>query len=88
MAAIFEYLDPEQFHPRLGVWAEEMRALLNQWPDLDDSSDDGSATLAINNSLNDLLHGVGISDSEAIALTGVDRKEMYRIYKKWATAKG
>jgi hypothetical protein len=87
MVGTFQYLEFD-FEARLGVSQENMRDLLGRWPDVDDTDDNGIACLAINNALNDLLHGVGISDDAAIELTGANRSEMYRIYKKWASARG
>jgi len=87
MAATFQYLDFD-FQTRLGVSEEAMQSLLEAWPDVDDSDDDADACLAINNSLNDLLNGIGISDDEAIKASGADRVEIRRIYKKWASARG
>jgi hypothetical protein len=84
MAATFQYLDFD-FETRLGVSEEAMQSLLEAWPDVDDSDDDGDACLAINNSLNDLLNGIGISDVKA---SGADCVEIRRIYKKWASARG
>jgi len=87
MEATFFYFD-RHFHTRLGVTQEEMRSLLRNWPDIDDANDDSDAALAINNSLNDLLHGVGIADERAFELTGANRAEMRRIYSKWAGLRG
>lgn len=55
---------------------------------MDDSTDDSDACLAINNSLNNLLNGVGISNEEAMQSLGVDRAEMLHVYRKWAAARG
>jgi hypothetical protein len=63
-----------------------MRALLAAWP-IDDSNDHSDACVAINNSLNDLLHGVGISDAEARELVGGTRAEMERVFAKWSAAR-
>lgn len=87
MEATFRYFDID-FETRLGVTPEAMRALLEAWPAIDDSGDDSDACLAINNALNDLLHGVGISEQEAQGFVGVSRDEMKRVYIKWATARG
>ena len=65
-----------------------MRDLLKEWPGINDSDDDSDARLAINNSLNDLLHGLGISDEEAERLTGANRTELLRIYRTWAHRRG
>jgi hypothetical protein len=87
MEATFRFFDFD-FHTRLGVSPEKMRALLGAWPSVDDTLDDSDACLAINNSLNDLLHGVGISDKDAMEFVGVSREEMLRVYRKWAAARG
>jgi len=76
------------FETRLGVTPEAMGELLREWPNIDDSGDDSDACLAINNALNDLLHGVGVSDADAQRLVGADRDEMYRIYRKWSESRG
>jgi hypothetical protein len=82
IAATFEFFDWD-FQTRLGVSPETMRQLLGEWPNIDDAYD-SDAYLAINNAMNDLLHGTGISDAKATKITGVDRAEMRRIYGKWA----
>ena len=87
MEATFRYFDFD-FHTRLGVTPEEMRSLLLAWPTIDDSDDGSKACLAINNSLNDLLNGEGISEAEALDSTGTTCAEMRRVYSKWATARG
>lgn len=87
MEATFGYFDSD-FQTRLGIAPESMRALLESWPTVDDACDDSDACLAVNNSLNELLHGVGIGDVEAMQLVGASREEMYRVYRKWAAARG
>lgn len=87
MEATFQFFDWD-FHTRIGITPEAMRQLLASWPNVDDVSADSDASLAINNALNDLLHGVGISDEKAVELTGVDRAEMLRVYHQWARMRG
>lgn len=87
MAATFQFFDVD-FQTRLGVDPDTMRSLLSNWPNVDDSGDDSDARLAINNTLNDLLDGVGISEREALELTGVGREELRRIYRTWVKARG
>jgi hypothetical protein len=86
MAATFDYFTFD-FGTRIGVEQEEMSKLLEAWPDLDDSDDESSVSLAINNSMNDLLNGEGISESDAKEKIGVSKDEMRRVYKKWANAR-
>ena len=87
MAATLDLLSTD-FEARMGLSEDEMHSLLEKWPDIDDSDDHGPACLAVNNSLNDLLHGIGIGDEQAVSLTGANTEEIYRIYRKWAFARG
>ena len=87
MEATFRFFDVD-FQTRLGIPPDTMRSLLLAWPNIDDSNDDSDACLAINNSLNDLLNGIGISDAEALEVVGVTREEMHRVYRKWAASRG
>jgi hypothetical protein len=64
MQAMFRFFD-EDFGSRLGVTEEVMRRLLEDWPNIDDKNDESDGCLAVNNSLNDLLHGIGISEQQA-----------------------
>ena len=77
-----------EFEARMGLTEESASFLLEDWPRVDDSDDNSDACLAINNSLNDLLHGVGITDAQCQELTGVNREELLRIYRKWAASRG
>ncbi|HSE34470.1 MAG TPA: hypothetical protein VLA93_23045 [Pyrinomonadaceae bacterium] len=72
----------------MGITEESALALLENWSEVGGSDDYSDACLAINNSLNDLLHGEGISDATCRQLTGVSREELLRIYRKWATSRG
>ena len=76
------------YQTRLGLAPDQMKALLANWPTVDDADDESDACLGINNSLNELLNGVGISEGEALRLIGVSRAELNRIFEKWATARG
>ncbi|WP_282611225.1 hypothetical protein [Pelagibius sp. Alg239-R121] len=76
------------FSARMGLEESHMVRLLEAWPQLDDSDEGSAVYLAVNNALNDLLHGVGISDKQALESVGVNRAEMQRVYKKWATGHG
>ena len=86
MEATFQFFDAD-FETRLGIPPAAMSRLLGDWPDLDDANDASDACLAINTAMNDLLHGVGIDDQRAKDLTGADRRDMLRIYRKWSKAR-
>jgi hypothetical protein len=73
---------------RIGVPTQTMRGFLDRWPQMDDLSDQSDGCLAINNSLNDLLHGLGITDEQALDFVGVHREELLRVYVKWTESRG
>src|SRR5512147_3167969 len=51
-----------EFQTRLGVTEAEVQALLEQWPEIDDASDESAAVVAINNALNEVCHGQQVGD--------------------------
>jgi len=77
-----------EYEARMGITQEAALAILDDWPKVDDFVDESDACLAINNSLNDLLYGITLTDTQCKELTGVYREELLRIYRKWATARG
>ena len=60
--AVFRFLDVD-FHTRLGIARKTMEKLPARWPNVDDSSGLSDACVAINNSFNGLLNGIGIADA-------------------------
>lgn len=87
MQASLIYIDAE-FSARMGLEESHMARLLEAWPEIDDSRAGSAVYLAVNNALNDLLYGVGISNEQALQAVGADRAEMRRVYKKWAAGHG
>ena len=51
-----------EFQTRLGVTEHEVKATLDAWPNVDDVQDRSSAALAINNAVNEVLHGIRVRD--------------------------
>jgi len=83
-----ELLDVLEFGTRIGITLEEFRNLLKSWPHWDDSDEHSSENLAINNTLNDILHGLGLPNQILLESIGVDRIELQRIYRKWSDIRG
>src|SRR4051794_4119587 len=76
-----------EFGARIGVELPEFREMVAKWPAWDDSDDSSPACLAINNTLNDLLHGVGLTERQCIELLGVGRQELVGVYGRWAASR-
>ena len=77
-----------EFGARIGVEMADFREMLARWPAWDDADDRSAECLAINNTLNDLLHGVGMSERQCIEMLGVGRDELLRVYRAWADSRG
>jgi hypothetical protein len=77
-----------EFGARIGVEMADFREMLTRWPAWDDADDSSAECLAINNTLNDLLHGIGLSEHQCIELLGVGRDELLRVYRAWADSRG
>jgi hypothetical protein len=77
-----------EFGARIGVELADFRRMVIRWPAWDDADDKSAECLAINNTLNDLLHGVGLSERQCSEMLGVGRDELFRVYKAWANLRG
>ena len=89
------YIGDWEFQTRLGISRDELRQVIAEWPHLKDEDDTDSKDnpdlvriLAINNSLNEVLHGVDVSDADWAKWISEPREEVKRIYRAWAVHKG
>jgi hypothetical protein len=90
-----EYIGDWEFQTRLGITRDELRSVISEWPHLSDEDDTDSKDnpdlvrkLAINNSLNEVLHGVDVSDEIWSKWLDEPREEVKRVYRAWAKHKG
>jgi hypothetical protein len=82
------YVDAEDYPSRMGIEYGDITSAITDWPDLDDSDDDSQVALVINNSLNEVCHGVDIPPHEWTEFFDVDREVIRTTYKTWAKLKG
>jgi hypothetical protein len=73
---------------RLGLDEDVYERIVDAFPHLDDSSDDSDVTLAINNSMNEVLHGFQMSSTEWAKWFNVSRDDVLKVYQKWARPRG
>lgn len=78
-----QVVEEMEFGTRMGLTLSEFREPLARWPAVDDRASGSSAWLAINNTLNDLLNGVGISDTQCRNQLGAGCDEVERVFRKW-----
>jgi hypothetical protein len=70
-----------EFHTLFGIERSDMKAIVDAWPAIDDSSE--NVSLAINNSLNNLLGYPHGHNREWLKYVSVPPEEVARIFKKW-----
>jgi hypothetical protein len=83
-----DIIEEFEFGARIGVELADFREMVRRWPAWDDADHKSAECLAINNTLNDLLHGVGLSERQCIEMIGVGRDELLRVYRVWADSRG
>ena len=88
LMAAGEILQEFEFGARIGVELPEFREMVARWPAWDDADDRSPECLAINNTLNDLLHGVGLTERQCTEMLGTGRDELLGVYRRWAASRG
>ena len=90
-----KYIDNWEFQTRTGITRDELAQVIAEWPHLKDENDEDSKDnpdlvriLAINNSLNEVLNGIKVSEEDWVKWIEVPRNEVKRIYKAWVVHKG
>lgn len=77
-----------EFQTRMGVNETMVEKLLIGWPEVDDTPDDSDEAVAINNALNEVVHGLRISDQDWSDWFDVSREDVKGAYHRWATSRG
>ena len=80
--------DDWEFHTRLGLHRSTLYELIEMWPQIDDSVDDSDQTLALNNAMNEICHGIRFSDADWVTWFSVSRDTVKSVYKKWCRLRG
>ena len=82
------YIEDAEFGTRLGLDRVQLWEVLAAWPRLEDLDDDSNASLAINNCLNEVLHGIWISSEDWAMQFTVSKEDVEAVYEHWAQLKG
>ena len=90
-----KYIRDWEFSIRLGITRDELRKVIADWPNLKDDDDTDRKDnpeliriLAINNSLNEILHVVDITEEDWAKWINKPKEEVKKIYHTWAAYKG
>jgi NADH:ubiquinone oxidoreductase subunit E len=77
-----------EFHARLGIEIEDLSQVVSTYPNIEDSDDNSNETIAINNCLNEVCHGISFLEREWREWFNVQRSEVDEVYRKWAILRG
>ena len=82
------FLDDAEFRTRIGIDRRGVASLLAAWPQLDDKDDHSDISLALNNCMNEVCHGVPIPDSDWGFWFDRPRIEVLEVFENWCRSRG
>ncbi|MCY2959604.1 MAG: hypothetical protein NTY35_05500 [Planctomycetota bacterium] len=85
---LFEPYGEVEYSLRMGLDSAVVRAMVARLAETGDLADDYVGRRAVNNSFNELLNGLGISEAECLTALGVARAEALRIYRTLSRSVG
>ena len=90
LKAILEgpFIDSVEFQTRIGINRDDLSQVIQAWPNIDDSNEDSTEVLALNNCMNEVCNGLDISDRDWSHWFRVGRKEVCEVYSRWASLNG
>ena len=88
MKAADESIDDWEKHSRLELGPAEFRAVIANWPHIDDSKENGDGFLAINNCLNEVCYGFRIAPDDWTNFFNGPMSEVESTYRRWLELKG
>lgn len=77
-----------EFQTRLGIDRLQLRQVLVSWPHLDDADDNSDTCLAINNCMNEVVHGIYISPENWARWFTSPKEDVKATYQHWAELTG
>jgi phage FluMu gp28-like protein len=77
-----------EHHSRLGIDEKKLKEIIEKFPNINDFDEDSNETLAINNCLNEICHGIRFTESQRQKYFAYDREKIREVYKKWAELRG
>ena len=77
------FIEDPEFQTRLGIGRKQLKAVIDRWPRLQDSSPDSEDSIAINNCLNELAYGIPMTDAEWSNWLNSSRDEVRIVFHEW-----
>ncbi len=77
------FFPPGDYSSRLGIERDALFQLIAHFSTIDDNDPDSPAARVINNSMNEVCHGVRISPADWQTWFDVDKDAVRKLFKKW-----
>jgi hypothetical protein len=77
-----------EFQTRLGITRAQLEKVITAWPEIDDSRESSEEFLAINNSFNEVCHGIAIPEAEWGKYFSQPREKVKKAYTHWLQLRG
>ena len=71
------------YQTRVGIEQCQANNYLNAWPDVKRSATHADIALLIHNSLNEVLHGIGLADESMVKELGCNHEGLQGLFEKW-----
>ena len=88
MKATAAYIDDSEKYSRLGIEADVLSRLIDEWPNIYDHDEDGNGFLAVNNCFNEVCHGFKIEAADWKDWFDCPKIEVESTYRKWRSLSG
>jgi hypothetical protein len=88
MKAVQAFVDDWEKHSRLGLEPAELQHVIDRYPYIDDSAQNGDDFLAINNCLNEVCHGFQIAPDDWSNWFDTPMSEIQNTYGRWLELRG
>jgi hypothetical protein len=88
MRAIAAYIDESEIQTRLGIEADGLQRQIALWPEIDDRVEGGDGFLAINNSMNEVCHGIRIETLDWDNRFDTPMEDVVSAYRRWLALRG
>src|SRR5215469_2926764 len=82
------HIEGPDYSTRLGISEEELREVIAAWPNLDDADLHSITSVAINNCLNEVCHGLDIPEVQWRQWFTDYREAVRAVYAKWLRLSG
>jgi hypothetical protein len=75
--------DDGELYTRLGLDRAELKEVVDHWPAFGDRDPESSVCLAIFGCMNEVINGIGMTESEWVQWFSASPEEVAEVYQNW-----